>query len=262
MKIIPLSFILIIQLSTVTLNKTNGEARFLIFPQTSPTRHQLIAGIGIPLGIPVSVTTGWVIKAQYFLPYNVDDLKPVRWPGWNGAVKKREADGVHFEHYEVNEVSIEMEKLSDEDDDGFEDGDDNYWLDEEEVERSQEADQQFPPNESNAKEVEGYNAEQSRWITYKTLEQVGGRYGAGGRPCVLRSICEAAGTEFSISGGVFAELLHVIFSPSTTTEQLSEYSDNEYYRAEQLGREGAPCDRIFHECERSILELFTKVHDY
>ncbi|XP_038120306.1 uncharacterized protein LOC119770108 [Culex quinquefasciatus] len=247
---------------------------FLIVPPTAPTRHQLISGIGIPLGTPESITTGWVIKAQYFLPTTVDNLKPLLWEGWNDtrrSLGKREVGGQvpgdHYEKYEAKEVKIETEKLPDEvesldeDDDEFDDGDDNYWLDDEEVERFQEADQRFPPNEMDAKAAEGYNAGQSRWITYKTLEKVGERYGAGGRPCVLRSICEAAAAEFTHSGGVFAELMHIIFTPSTTTESLSEHNDNEYYRAEQLGREGAPCEQVFHECKQSILDVFTGVHD-
>ncbi|XP_039449120.1 uncharacterized protein LOC120428210 [Culex pipiens pallens] len=247
---------------------------FLIVPPTAPTRHQLISGIGIPLGTPESITTGWVIKAQYFLPSTVDHLKPLLWEGWNDtrrSLGKRDVGGDvpgdHYEKYEAKEVKIETEKLpdevesSDEEDDEFEDGDDNYWLDDEEVERFQEADQRFPPNEMDAKAAEGYNAGQSRWITYKTLEKVGERYGAGGRPCVLRSICEAAAAEFTHSGGVFAELMHIIFTPSTTTESLSEHNDNEYYRAEQLGREGAPCEQVFHECKQSILDVFTSVHD-
>jgi hypothetical protein len=45
---------------------------WLVVPPTSPTRHQLICGIGIPLpGIDEAVTLGWTMKAQYFLPETV-----------------------------------------------------------------------------------------------------------------------------------------------------------------------------------------------
>lgn len=42
--------------------------RSLVLPPTSPTRHQLISGIGIPLGLEdEAITMGIVMKAQYFL---------------------------------------------------------------------------------------------------------------------------------------------------------------------------------------------------
>ncbi|EDW61231.1 uncharacterized protein [Drosophila virilis] len=45
--------------------------RFLIFPRQAPTRHQFIAGIGIPADLSYeSLTVGHVLKAEFFLPYN------------------------------------------------------------------------------------------------------------------------------------------------------------------------------------------------
>ncbi|XP_016994807.2 uncharacterized protein [Drosophila takahashii] len=45
--------------------------RFLIFPRQAPTRHQFIAGIGIPADLDYeSLTVGYVLKAEYYLPYN------------------------------------------------------------------------------------------------------------------------------------------------------------------------------------------------
>nr|NP_996071.2 uncharacterized protein Dmel_CG33262 [Drosophila melanogaster]AAS65013.2 uncharacterized protein Dmel_CG33262 [Drosophila melanogaster] len=45
--------------------------RFLIFPRQAPTRHQFIAGIGIPADLEYeSLTVGYVLKAEYYLPYN------------------------------------------------------------------------------------------------------------------------------------------------------------------------------------------------
>ncbi|XP_055643577.1 uncharacterized protein LOC129779860 [Toxorhynchites rutilus septentrionalis] len=244
------------------------EGRFippLIVPQTSPTRHQLIAGIGIPLGTPISITTGYVLKAQYFLPISVNDLKPHLWDGWNETrrvLEKRDAvtilPGQRYEQYTATDVEIKSEPLPEGDEEVFEDGDDNYWLDEEEFEQHEDAEESMPSIETGS---EGYNAEHSRWTTYKTLEKIGESYGAGGRACVLRSICEAAEAEFTHTGGIFAELLHILFTPSTTTEPLSDHNDNEYHRAEQLGREGAPCHLVFRECNHSILDVFTGVHD-
>lgn len=44
------------------------QKRFLVVPPTSPTRHQLISGIGVPLALEdQSITLGLVLKAFYFL---------------------------------------------------------------------------------------------------------------------------------------------------------------------------------------------------
>lgn len=48
--------------------------RFLTFPRTSPTRLQLIMGIGIPVQLKIeSVTIGWVNKVEFFLPENASN---------------------------------------------------------------------------------------------------------------------------------------------------------------------------------------------
>lgn len=209
----------------VTIN-AHSDGRMLIFPPTSPTRHQLISGIGIPLGTPESVTSGWVFKAQYFLPTTVDNLKPIYVEGWNDSRRsfgKREAVTLtpleHYESYTARDVHIETEPLQEtasseevDEDDYFEEGDDNYWLDEEEDNTLQELRTEMPPSNLESEMSQGYDAEGSRWMTYKSLEHIGKVYGSGGRECVLRSICEAASAEFTHTGGVFAELLHIIFT--------------------------------------------------
>ncbi|XP_058824138.1 uncharacterized protein LOC131684906 [Topomyia yanbarensis] len=248
----------------------------LIVPPTSPTRHQLISGIGVPLSAQESITFGWVFKAQYFLPTQLSNLRPNLWAGWNDtrrSLEKREAVTMmpdqHYEKYTATDVKVETEQLPDEEeaidgsdeyDDDFEDGDDNYWLDEEEEKKFQEVNDMHPPADTHPPE-DGYSTEHSRWTAYKVMEKMGESYGFGGRACMLRSICEAAAAEFTHTGGVFAELFHIVFTPSTTAEPLSEHRDNEYYRAEQLGREGAPCKQVFQECKNTILDVFTGVHD-
>ncbi|XP_041632128.1 uncharacterized protein [Drosophila kikkawai] len=45
--------------------------RYLIFPRQAPTRHQFIAGIGIPADLDYeSLTVGYVLKAEFYLPFN------------------------------------------------------------------------------------------------------------------------------------------------------------------------------------------------
>ncbi|XP_017052014.1 uncharacterized protein LOC108095419 [Drosophila ficusphila] len=59
-------------LQQTTLQDVHSRAkRFLIFPRQAPTRHQFIAGIGIPADLDYeSLTVGYVLKAEYYLPYN------------------------------------------------------------------------------------------------------------------------------------------------------------------------------------------------
>ncbi|XP_055642057.1 uncharacterized protein LOC129778903 [Toxorhynchites rutilus septentrionalis] len=244
-----------------------GEGRFipaLLAIPSAPARHQMITGLGVPLTGPEAITTGWVFKVQYAVPASIAQLRPHLWEGWNEtkpSIKKRDVasvlPGQHYENYTALDVAMDSEPLPDEDENDFDDGDDSYWLDGEDDTPPEDAQESIPSIES----AEGYNAEHSRWTTYRTLEKIGETYGAGGRACVLRSICEAAEAKFTHTGGIFSELLHIIFTPSTTTESLSEHSDNEYYRAEQFGREGAPCHLIFQECSHSILDVFTGIHD-
>ena len=40
-------------------------------------------------------------------------------------------------------------------------------------------------------------------------------------------------------------------------------SDYDYIKAELIGKDQAEpeCDKIFHQCKRSIMEIFTQIHD-
>ncbi|XP_070852972.1 uncharacterized protein [Drosophila suzukii] len=70
--------------------------RFLIFPRQAPTRHQFIAGIGIPADLEYeSLTVGYVLKAEYYLPYNAsvyrqNPLFPEYKPNTIDAEKQRQ----------------------------------------------------------------------------------------------------------------------------------------------------------------------------
>jgi DM4/DM12 family len=58
-------------------------------------------------------------------------------------------------------------------------------------------------------------------------------------------------------------LLSLLFiaSPSTSSDNVVSPADNEYFKAEQLGKAGAPCDHLFPECSKSLLAIFTDVYD-
>ncbi|XP_049288507.1 uncharacterized protein LOC125766521 [Anopheles funestus] len=246
----------------------------LIYPPTAPTRHQLIVGIGVPVQeIPHSVVFGWVLKAQYYLPTVPENYEPINLENWNES-RRALPDRMRrsIEHYEVDNVRIRVEPLPQRDvSSNLVEDDDDYYGEEVErdidpdpqkVEESKEKDAPKKEEQDSANGYpESYNMPNGRWTVYKAIEGLSSGYGYGGRACMLRSICEAAGTQFTHTGGVFAELLHIMLSPSTTNEPVSEHRDNEYFRAEQLGLSGAPCATIFYECSTSLLDMFSGVHD-
>ncbi|XP_318465.6 uncharacterized protein LOC4577283 [Anopheles gambiae] len=251
----------------------------LVYPATAPTRHQLIGGIGVPVqGIPHSVVFGWVLKAQYYLPSVPGNYEPINLENWNES-RRAFPDRTRrsIERYEVDNVRIRVEPLPLKDvTSNAAHGDDDYY--DEELQDEFSDHEQVVPGEGQMNSDDGepkdspgeaetnahpedYNVPNGRWMVYKAMEGLSTGYGYGGRACVLRSICEAADVQFTHTGGVFAELLHIMFSPSTTKELISEHRDNEYFRAEQLGRAGAPCSKLFHECSTSLLDMFSGVHD-
>lgn len=52
-----------------------------------------------------------------------------------------------------------------------------------------------------------------------------------------------------------------IHRPTTTKDKLYQHSDNEYFKAEEFGRLGEPCDKIFNECTHSILDQFSGAYN-
>nr|XP_016925100.2 uncharacterized protein LOC108006159 [Drosophila suzukii]XP_036672288.1 uncharacterized protein LOC108006159 [Drosophila suzukii] len=81
---------------TVSQDVHSRAKRFLIFPRQAPTRHQFIAGIGIPADLEYeSLTVGYVLKAEYYLPYNAsvyrqNPLFPEYKPNTIDAEKQRQ----------------------------------------------------------------------------------------------------------------------------------------------------------------------------
>ncbi|XP_050334100.1 uncharacterized protein LOC126761762 [Bactrocera neohumeralis] len=195
----------------------------LLFPPTSPTRVQYIAGIGIPLEdlMYEAMTTGYVLKAEYYLPDNVTKLFTItRMPFAARQMTKFErflAQADEWKRYATWE-----QHLTD-----------------------------------NRKVLSSY-----RWSIYKVLEGLAERITPSGRDCVLKSICEAAETPFHYGNGLFGELLHVLLTPSSSVDELSEHADNEYFYAESIGRTGADCRLVFKGCKKSLLEHFSDVSTF
>ncbi|XP_044258932.1 uncharacterized protein LOC123007612 [Tribolium madens] len=97
----------------------------------------------------------------------------------------------------------------------------------------------------------------SRWDLYALLTQALEMRGFGGKSCLLRTICEVARTPLEKNFGLFAELIHTFFTPTTTNEGVTHHRDNEYYAAQVLGQKGHNCEQIFKECNMNLIDLFT-----
>ncbi|XP_017857681.1 PREDICTED: uncharacterized protein LOC108610229 [Drosophila arizonae] len=66
-------------LTSSPINHLQRFGRSLLFPATAPTRVQFIGGIGIPVeDLPFeSVTSGYVLKTEYFLPTTAEEITRV-----------------------------------------------------------------------------------------------------------------------------------------------------------------------------------------
>ncbi|XP_001661761.2 uncharacterized protein LOC5575033 [Aedes aegypti] len=218
-------------LSQVTVQDATQQRqkRALIFPRGNPTRHQLVAGFGIPVDIVLeSVTAGYVFKAVYFLPWNSSH--------WIPQFLRRDED-LLFEPPE----QVQSRNFVD-----------------------MEPGEQYRSEDGNGVDDAGW-AGRTRWEIYRMLETMADQKGYNGRSCLLRTICEAAEVKFSHSSGIIGELLHILLTPSTTQEATTHHHDEEYRRAELVASRSSPrtrlggsvCSDMYAECPFSLLDLFS-----
>ncbi|XP_055605719.1 uncharacterized protein LOC129753897 [Uranotaenia lowii] len=223
------------------------QKRFLIFPRGNPTRHQLVAGFGIPVDLVLeSITVGYVFKAVYFLPYNETHLIP---PFLNRDEANLEPPAIQLGQWRN---FVERPPAP-----------------EEEV--GQQSEDEGENESARASSTDG-----SRWSFYKMLEAIGDQKGYNGRSCLLRTICEAAEARFSHSNGILGELLHILFTPSTSADHRGRFKRDdtteedplhrEYRRAELLAHQHSGrspdtsiCSDMFADCPFSLLGLFSEV---
>ncbi|XP_021181872.3 uncharacterized protein LOC110370408 isoform X1 [Helicoverpa armigera] len=262
--------------------------RYLVYPDGGPARAQFIIGLGVPVDLKEqSVTVGTVIKFQYDLPTNSTEYTS-RIYGFAETVS-RDMDEDTPTKDVSNEIDSDDSRQLSETEDAVTDrpeGDNDTLVDvtfddnrrkrslvyseggvlitdsttiknemslEDAIKRQEMIDQ-------NAIEEEEEPQRMNRWDFYKVIERMVERYGYSGRPCLLRTICEAAEVPFTHENGLLGEIGHILFTPSTTKDTLSHHTDNEYHAAERLGREtGVSCEDLFPECEGSILETFTHI---
>ncbi|XP_026493274.2 uncharacterized protein LOC113398640 [Vanessa tameamea] len=261
--------------------------RYLVYPDGGPARAQFIIGLGVPVDLKeASVTVGTVIKFQYDLPTNSTEYTS-RIYGFANTVSRDMGGEVSEDAEESNYIDSDTSRdINDIDDDAVNSGNDtlvDITFDDKRRKRSLmysegysgnsidklDVNTELPLEEAirrqeiiDEKHLEAEEEPQrmNRWDFYKIMEHMIERYGYSGRPCLLRSICEAAEVPFTYENGLLGEIGHILFTPSTTKDSLSHHTDNEYHAAERLGREaGNSCEMMFPECESSILETFTGI---
>ncbi|KAJ8714695.1 hypothetical protein PYW07_002920 [Mythimna separata] len=263
------------------------QRRYLVYPDGGPARAQFILGLGVPVDLnEQSVTVGTVIKFQYDLPTNSTEYTS-RIYGFAGTVSRDMAEDNPTQDV-TNEVDSDDSRQMSETEDLVTDepeGDNDTLVDltfddrrkrslvyseggvlitdtvtEKEDLSLDEAIKKQEMIDQNALEEEEEPQRMNRWDFYKVIERMVERYGYSGRPCLLRTICEAAEVPFTHENGLLGEIGHILFTPSTTKDTLSHHTDNEYHAAERLGREvGVSCENLFPECEGSVLSTFTHI---
>ncbi|XP_055326698.1 uncharacterized protein LOC129580375 [Sitodiplosis mosellana] len=86
---------------------------------------------------------------------------------------------------------------------------------------------------------------------YRIIEQQITSYGYNGTSCLLRTICETSETPFYENNGVFGNIFHILFTPSSSK---AENIESIYYEAEYHGQL-QECQRYVEECKISFLDL-------
>ncbi|KAL9921576.1 uncharacterized protein ACN427_002541 [Glossina fuscipes fuscipes] len=86
---------------------------------------------------------------------------------------------------------------------------------------------------------------------YQILVDKFTNFGFQGEPCLLRLICETNSSELGNVNGILGNVMHVIFSPSTSQD---ENLPTKYHRAEIDGMDDQ-CERYAELCQENILDF-------
>ncbi|KAJ0175006.1 hypothetical protein K1T71_009147 [Dendrolimus kikuchii] len=274
----------LILISLLVACEGHRERRYLVYPDGGPARAQFIIGLGVPVDLKeASVTVGTVIKFQYDLPSNSSEYTS-RIYGFVNTVS-RDMNGEEPDD-EANKIDVDdngdSRKIDEVDNLNSTSTDNDTLVDitfENRKKRSLiyseggvlntdlQINTELPLDEAIRRQemIDANNLDEepqrmNRWDFYKIIEHMAERYGYSGRPCLLRTICEAAEVPFTHENGLLGEIGHILFTPSTTKDTLSHHTDNEYHAAERMGREvGVDCESLFPECEGSVLDTFTQI---
>ncbi|XP_063707601.1 uncharacterized protein LOC134836313 [Culicoides brevitarsis] len=98
------------------------------------------------------------------------------------------------------------------------------------------------------------NRQHQQQITRKNIYRVIETYLT--KACLLRTICEVATTPLAKYDGILGDILHILLTPSTSIHEIG--IGNEYYLAEEIGRQSKSCSEFIESCPKNGLDLFTK----
>lgn len=229
-----LCFDYVITTNIYTVRKLR-KARTLIYPPTAPTRLQFIGGIGIPVEDLTfeSVTSGYVLKAEYFLPERAEQWHPT-------YLKPQLVNRRSFENNDYhNNTVTHAHKAS-------------------ERRAALSGDQQRTSFHTNWQSKQ-QTAVAYRWLIYRAMEILMNRAGLAGRECMLRSICEHAAVPLHYDSGILGEILHIILTPSRSRDEFGHPNDKDYGRAERIGRNDGDCAASYASCTYAPIEQITTI---
>ncbi|EDV93445.1 uncharacterized protein LOC6564242 [Drosophila grimshawi] len=94
-----------------------------------------------------------------------------------------------------------------------------------------------------------------RWVLHRGIEMVLQNIDLPGRSCLLRM---HAALPLTHESGLLGELIHIVLTPSSSTDRYALHSDREYLTAERFGKRGGNCEAAYsRKCPKSALALIT-----
>lgn len=82
-------------------------------------------------------------------------------------------------------------------------------------------------------------------------------HGFSGNSCLLRMICEISKDPIADHNGLYGDIFHIIFTPSSS---VNETISRRYYDAEVAGKRGG-CQEYYAICPHTFLDWITDVDD-
>ncbi|XP_068144422.1 uncharacterized protein [Drosophila tropicalis] len=95
----------------------------------------------------------------------------------------------------------------------------------------------------------------TRSVFYIMIKDKLERSGYPAEACLLRMICETNASTLGEVNGFLGNLVHIIFTPSTSKD---EHLSQDYYQAEWMGHHGQDCSSYKEQCRENVLDLISK----
>ncbi|XP_058983239.1 uncharacterized protein LOC131804412 [Musca domestica] len=201
-----------------------------------------IGGIGIPLDDSgfESYISGYILKAQYYLP---EEFGPMKLRPQTIHRRRRENSHTEFNYSPKHRSKYINETVQ---------GHTNR----KEYKNRIGADSNGSRETLSLMKTTGVY----RWIIYRAIEIALNNSALPGQICLLRSICEHAAVPFDYRSGLLGEILHIILTPSTSEDDSTNSSANKVYsEAESQGKSGEDCSILYGECSKPPMEFISAI---